>query len=213
MNKKELINFILMPVLIVITFEQYFCISNFGLSITIQKGIAFILSILLYYLFFFIFFGFTKKTNRSILVISIILFIFSAINSIKIAYTGEPIIFSDILYLKNSDELIGIVGETLYKMISNYIFMLAIYLICLIFINIVAFKNSIEVHKIKIRLGLIIIPMIIIVLFALPLETTKKIMFKCVYDIESREDYKAKISNLRILFRLWNNTWNVWPSA
>ncbi len=196
MNKKEIINFLLIPILIVVTFEQYFCISNFGLSLTVQKGIAFVLSILLYYLFFFIFWGLTKKTNKSILAISIILFVFSVINSIKIAYTGEPITFSDILYLKNSDELIGIVGETLYQMISNYIYMVIIYLACLIVINLLAFKNSIEVHNTKIRLNLIIIPIIILVLFSLPLETTKKVMFKYVYNVEGRKDYEAKISNL-----------------
>lgn len=196
MDKKMLISFIILPILLIYLVEGYFVQANLGIPFVIMSSRTFIFSIIIYYCIFMIGFAITKRTDRSILIFTIMVFTFFVVNQIKIAYTNEPIVFSDILYLKNSDELIGIVNGTVWETLKYYIPITIIYILIFICINIVAIKFNVKTNSAKFRIFWVIIPIIILLLIFLPFNKTKEIMLKHVYQTNKRKDYAANTTNI-----------------
>ena len=117
--KKEIITLSIIPIILCNVINQFYCIYNFGTIISTNTKIT-IFSSLIVYSIFILLSGITKKTRRSILIISIVIFIFSIINQLKISYTDEPITFSDFLFLSSSSELFNIVDNTLLNALKLY---------------------------------------------------------------------------------------------
>ena len=116
--KKEIITFCIIPILLVTILDQFFGIYNLGF-IWFVSGKTMIISYIILTSMFFLFLGITKNTKRSILILCIIILVFTVINQLKIAYTYEPIVFSDLLFLSSSGELMSIVDNTILGLLAG----------------------------------------------------------------------------------------------
>ena len=192
--KKYIISFFT-PLFIVYIMELYYSCTNFGI-ITIINNNAMLLELIIIYLIFFILYGLTKKTGKSILILSIIVFLISIINQIKIAFTGEPVFFTDIMYLSSSDELIGIVHGTFFDTIKEYIIPTLIEFIVLGIIVIVASKNEIQINIKKINISLMVVPILIITILFLPLQGLNDFTLNYFFEINDRKDYDGNTTNM-----------------
>lgn len=101
--------------------------------------------------------GNTKITTN---VLSIILLIFMIINQLKISYAQDPVMFSDIFFLQDTQSILDITGSTMAIMLIQLIPWTLVYIIALICINFVSFKTRFNICTYKKRV-LFLIPCII----------------------------------------------------
>lgn len=193
--QKELITYALLPIAIVFMLQNYFSLLTYGVvGYCTTSGFA--LSVIIMYCIFLVAYAITKKTWKSITFLSVLSFIFSIINMIKVLYTDEPIFFSDIMYLNSSGELINIINGTFWNTIKEILPATLIYLILLIIACIIAYKYNIDIKEKKYRIMTGIIPIIVLVILFVPINFTNKIFLNVFIQVNKREDYDANTNNL-----------------
>ncbi len=157
--------------------------------------LALFLNTFFMFLIFSVLFGITKDTFKSILILSIINTIYLIGNQIKIVYTDEPFVISDLLYLSASSEILNIISDTGINTLKIVIKPS----ICLILISgVLVFLSYIVKIKItsnKSRILLITSPIIILLFLNLRIEVTRNFILKNIFRIDSRRDYAAMTSN------------------
>lgn len=184
---------IIIPFLFICILNLFFIGINFKYWIPIENYKAIILEWTIITLITIILIGCLRKGKRAITTIGIIILILSIINQVKCSFTGEPILFADILYLGSMGELVQIVQSELWSTICLFIIPLLIQIILFVLIIIIGrlLYNKIEINNIKVRISFIIIPMLILVLLFLPIEFTNKLILNTVFNINERKDYNG----------------------
>lgn len=193
--KKEIITFCIIPILLVTILDQFFGIYNLGF-IWFVSGKTMIISYIILTSMFFLFLGITKNTKRSILILCIIILVFTVINQLKIAYTYEPIVFSDLLFLSSSGELMSIVDNTILGLLAGYIWKTLLLILVLAFVVFLGYKYNFEIKQRKLRIISIIVPIIILTILFLPIPQMKNIILENLYEIDERKDYASITSNI-----------------
>lgn len=148
-------------------------------------------------LIYLIMLGITKKSATSNLIMIILLGIFSIVNIFKVYYTNDPILFSDILFINSSSEILDIINGTILDAIKNNIISIIVYILISIGIGYLSYKNQYEVNKISLRVIFIIIPIAIFTLLLLPTKEFRNFMLNKFYNIDSRKDFYATTTNLK----------------
>ena len=186
MNK--LIKQVGVPIIVALIIEIFFAILNGGfLAVVNCSPDAIFFSILIIYLIYGILIGITKRLSISTIITSILATVFLTINQIKIAYTQEPIVFSDLNFIPNINGI--------FSMVSNDILVLAKYYLLTVILLIIAFyliirwtqKNDLIVNNIKIRSILIIVSIIVFVILFIPNKYTKTIFLNKFLPTEDGE--------------------------
>lgn len=191
----EMISIIILPLCIFFMVDLFFVICNFNFYIILTSTEGLILSILICFSIFFMLCAATGKTYNSIISIAIFLLIFSIINQIKIAYTNDPIVLTDILFLGNSKELLNIIDNTLTGAIKHNVLPMLIYTILTIIICIIAKKKNVSVAK-KERIVFLTISLVFIIILIIPLNFTRNIFLNVVFKVNNRKDYAYHTTNL-----------------
>lgn len=191
----EMISLIILPLCIFFMVDLFFVICNFNFYIILTSTEGLILSILICFSIFFMLCAATGKTYNSIISIAIFLLIFSIINQIKIAYTNDPIVLTDILFLGNSKELLNIIDNTLTGAIKHNVLPMLIYTILTIIICIIAKKKNVSVPK-KERIVFLSISLVFIIILIIPLNFTRNIFLNVVFKVNNRKDYAYHTTNL-----------------
>ena len=192
---KKILVIFLTPLFLMLIMECFYSYINFKMMTLINSNAA-LLELIIIYLIFFILCGLTKKTGKSILILSIMLFLISTINQIKIAFTGEPIFLTDILYWGSSDELIGIVHGTFWDTIKQYIIPILIEFITFGILVAINLKNEIEINIKKINISLIVVPALIITILFMPLNGLNEFTLNYFFKINDRKDYYGNTTNM-----------------
>lgn len=182
---KEIIVFLLPLILIILT-DIFFVAFNFG-EFLISTSI--VSSILIIYSIFLLLYGITKKSGWAISIIAVGLLLLTIINQLKIAYTGEPIIISDLQYLGQTRELVQLIDDTFLEIVKSYIPELIGGIIIFILLIIVVIKTTIIIENKKIRLSIIIIPSILLVVLFYPSKFTKNLYLKVFFNDEQNNVY------------------------
>ena len=160
-----------------------------------------LLEIIIMYLVYFMLCGITKKTGRATVVLSIVIFIISTINLVKIAFTGEPVFFSDILFLNSSYELLDIINGTFVDTIKLIIVPILVQMLVFILIILIGIKNSMEIKEKRVRITMTIISLLILILLFLPVESLNKFVLNYFFEINERKDYGGHVSNIQYYIR------------
>lgn len=198
MNKelhKTIISFAIIPIVLFIMLDIFFYIYNIGHIGLFVSARCMYLSFLICYSLYFILYAITKKTWKATSILAITFFIFSIINQLKIAYTNEPVVLSDVLYLSSSNEIFGIVRDTLFDFLKINILTTLIYLMILIVLCVLAYKNNLTLSNKKIRLVSIGIPVIILSILFTPISFTKDIFLNTFFEVNKRQDYARSTTN------------------
>ena len=134
------------------------------------------------------------KSNKSVIVISVLIFILALVNNIKFYYTFNPVYFSDILFLKNIGELSGLVrlDVLMHLYYLRFFFLIAI-MFSVVFITTL---YGIELKNKRTRIITSIMCILILFLIFIPLNAKDKFLLNFVYAPEKRKDYKAMVNNL-----------------
>lgn len=170
-----------MPFLIVIIFELFFKISNYGLMFNVSVrafAFSFFIGILIYLLLLAI----TGKNYPTTRIFCCILFIFSVINQIKIEYTGDAISFSDLNFLSVSTKLTSLISSSIIFILLKYIIYFGI--LGYIYIKIINFSknNNFNFKNIKLRISTFTVIILIFIGLYIPNINTKNIFLDLVFE-------------------------------
>ena len=190
-TKKTIITLVI-PIIVTLLLDLFYVLFNYNILYFMVEIKPLILSLFIVYLLFFIIWAITKKSGIALTIISIFLFLFSIINQIKIGYTGESILLSDILFLNNTEEITGIIGSTVFNVFRHYLKYAIIYLVLNIIICIISIKSTIII-KTKTRISLLVTSVTILVFLFLPFKYITNSMLIIIFDTDKRVDYERLI--------------------
>lgn len=152
-----------------------------------------LLSIIVYTLFL----AFTKKTWKATLISYILIFIISIINQLKVIFSGEPLYFSDINFLGQAGDLIGlVVGNISLKFVLQFIGVIVVYGGILGLLIFTSYKTNFELKNKKIRIPLIILDIVILLCLFMPNKYTKELYLKVFFNTDEYVDFDSYTTNL-----------------
>lgn len=189
MKKKiRLVCALIIPMFVFIILEMFFYVYNIGYYIPFSNAKAQILSYVFIYGIFFMMFGLTKSSFKSTVIISIFTSFILFINQIKIFYTAEPLMISDIFFVTSVGELGDIVDGTLGMIINTYGIPSIIYVISIIIVCFAAKKCKIKIeNKIERNIS-ILLPLITLIILFFPFDFLRNIMLKNIFEINTRSN-------------------------
>lgn len=186
----------LIPCIFLFLMNIFYIGINYHYGILLITRKAMITEIIIIYSLCFLLLGLFKKAKTTINIIGFFLLVLSIINQIKYAFMGEPVLFSDILYLGNTGEIFGIIKGEFLATISLYIpsitLEIAWFSAFMIFGNVLS--KDMNLKNTKIRICLIIIPIIVLLLLFLPFHSINNFVLDKIYGIKDRKDYKGSTS-------------------
>ena len=138
----------------------------------------------------------TKKTFKTTIICYISILILNIINQIKIFYTDEPLYFSDINFLGKIGDLISLVSTHIsFKEVLIFILFCITYGLILSLITFFAFKYNTEIKNKKLRIGIVIIDIIIILLLFFPNASMKDFYLKFFFKTDNHKDFNSYVTN------------------
>ena len=181
------------PLCFIVILNLFYVGINYNSYIIIEQQKAFVLESIIVYLICMFFMGIFGKWKKSITTVGVIILIISIINQLKYAFTGEPLLLTDVLYLGASGEIIQIVQGELWNTIKLFIIPLIIEIIIFLVLIKLCRKKAIsfEIHSKKVRVTLIVIPLLLLSILFLRLKPINKFMLNYVFEVDEREDYKS----------------------
>ena len=188
--KNEIISaFVIMTFILLLNF--FYIGINYNIWIVIEQRKALFFEVTIAFLIFAFLLGVLKKGKRAITLLGLSILLISVINQIKFAFTGEPILFSDALYLGNTGELMGIVEGELWSTINLFLVPTIIEIVLFIFFIIIGryYAKKIEVNSLKLRGSLIVIPILLIIILISPIQPLNKFILNYVFNEKQRKDY------------------------
>lgn len=181
---KEIIT-IFIPFFITLTIEVFFGICNGGIIYVLNSNaMSLIFSTLIIYLIYGILIGITKKLSISTIIVATISSSFLIINQIKIAYTGEVIVFLDINFIPGINGIFQMVSSDLFVLLRIYWMQLIFLIISLILIIRWTIKNDRIIKNLKARLVIILICIIVFIILFIPNRYTKNIFLNLFLDTD-----------------------------
>lgn len=183
-TKKQMVA-IIIPIILVILLNYGIC----NISMLLINAIPLCVSIFMMYIIVAFLTAITKKMHRAVYIVSILIFIISVVNNVKLCYTNSPIYLSDIYFVNNINEITGIVKKDIFLYI-NYI-QLILLLILLVITSWISKKFSLEITHKKARITTGILAIIVSVLFLAPIQAKEEFFLNTIYEIEDRKDYDA----------------------
>lgn len=181
------------PILFLFLVNLFFLDMNFSiLGMAYRRG-AVIFEFFITYLIGCLLLGVFKKGRIAIILIGILYYVLSILVQLKILFTGEPILISDLLYLSDTGEIFGLVEGEFVEKFKICIRPLIIETVLFIIVGFLGFKlyKNVNIKNLKLRVSLIVIPIIILIIFFLPIQSFKKFVSNLVFDLENRKDYAA----------------------
>lgn len=185
----KLVANILLVLILLIVLNVAF-IDNIPEMIAQYRKCTIFFSATLFYLIFMILATLTKKTNRAVVILSVLILILSTVSNIKYSYTGTPLYISDI-------SLTGSLGEiaTLADNILSHIpyQKLLFAIISLGIVNLIAKKVTIEING-KPRITALVTSLIITILLVAPIFKKDNFLLNNLYKQHERIDYNIDVN-------------------
>ena len=178
----NLVMSILLPLFIFVLVDLFYMKFCYNRFIIVADENTIIFSYFILYMVYFFLWGITKKSNRALIIMSVLLYVLSIANILKITYTDAPVVFSDILFLNNTGELTRLVKATIFLVMKFYLTDAIIYLCISIFICIIGIKCSVKIEKKKERIATIAISLIVLNVLLLPFKTTTNFLLNLFFN-------------------------------
>lgn len=140
----------------------------------------------------------------------------SLINEVKIAFTGEPLYFSDINFLTQLGDITKLVTTNIS---SNFVWMLVItFAIYGLILGIIIYLNcvfNIQMKNKKLRISIIVVDLIILLFLFVPNKTTKEFYLKIFFNTDEYVDFDSYTTNLGFYNRngFINGMYGIWLNS
>lgn len=144
----------------------------------------------LFGLIFIILSTLTKKTNRAIAIMSVLILILTTVSNIKYSYTGTPLYISDISLTGNMGEIVTLADNFLAHIPYQKILCT---IILLVIVNVIARKVAINITE-KPRIVLFITSSIVAILLVAPISIKDNFLLNHVYKQHERIDYNIDVN-------------------
>lgn len=188
----------IMPLIIALCIECFFLAVNAGtflLDIINRKAFAF--SVLLVYIIYIIILGITKKTSITVNILVLVSYMILIVNQVKIIYTGNSLVLSDINFLSKIGDLYDLTSYSLMGKIWEYILYFIDLGVCFVLIMIWSTKHSKELQGgVGKRISLILLGLIMIVILFFPNKSMKDFYLDTIFDMKNNTDYNASTKDL-----------------
>lgn len=182
------------PIIIFILVDVFFVVCNKAeIEVVFETKL---LSIVILSSIFLILIAITKKTSTATCIIATILYTLAVINQIKVEYMYEPVYFSDVLYLFNLGEVIGIIDGTFVNSLKSFILPSICYLLITIICCGISLKSTLIINNSKTRLFMMCAGIVVLSILFIPNVWTTKFIQKNVFNMEERVDYCANTTNV-----------------
>ena len=119
--KLKIITGVLIPIYYMSVLTLFFSGPNFNVWMLIGSVKALAFQALLVILVELILLGIFKKAKNALTAMGIITWVLALVNLGKFAFTGEPVTFSDLMFVRDAGEIMGIVQGELWSTISLHI--------------------------------------------------------------------------------------------
>lgn len=201
--KKEMISITLIivnTIFLFITADMFFKFVTWKSYAVFEYSYTFSIffGVIIYSLIWAIF----KKTYRATAISYGLMLILLIINEFKLNFSGEPLYFSDINFLAKAGDLLSMVSQNITsKFIGRLAIGTIIYILILGLMVLANKKFDIEIKNKKIRLGIIIIDVIVLIVLFLPNNYTKELFLKIFFNSENYVDYDSYTTNIQFYYR------------
>lgn len=146
--------------------------------------------------------AFTKKTSKATIISYVMIFLLGIINQVKVSFTSEPIVFSDINFFSKIGDLMGLVtGNVSTKYVVKFVLFSVGYAAILALIAWLNKKYDMELKNKKARIAIVIIDILILLVLFNPTNTTKDWFLKVFFDTDSYVDFDSYTTNLTFYSR------------
>lgn len=146
--------------------------------------------------------AFTKKTSKATIISYVMIFLLGIINQVKVSFTSEPIVFSDINFFSKIGDLMGLVtGNVSTKYVVKFVLFSVGYAAILALIAWLNKKYDMELKNKKVRIAIVIIDILILLVLFNPTNTTKDWFLKVFFDTDSYVDFDSYTTNLTFYSR------------
>ncbi len=186
----------LLPLIVMYIVEYTYALAVTGRAKLFIISKAFMFECLVFYLIYIALICITKKTGKATLIFSTLILLISIINKVKIAFTGETLFLTDILYLNSSDELINIIHGTFFETIAPMLKAIIIEIIAFAITIFIEIKCSIEIKERIIRIPLLLVCLTVLTIIFIPTSFTTKFLSEKVYLTEKRKNYNSVVTSI-----------------
>ena len=146
--------------------------------------------------------AFTKKTSKATIISYVMIFLLGIINQVKVSFTSEPIVFSDINFFSKIGDLMDLVtGNVSTKYVVKFVLFSVGYAAILALIAWLNKKYDMELKNKKARIAIVIIDILILLVLFNPTNTTKDWFLKVFFDTDSYVDFDSYTTNLTFYSR------------
>ena len=169
-------------------FKRYWHIALGNEDIVVEIIIIYAIYLLLCAIF--------KKAKNAVTVLGLLIGVFNIVNLMKFAFTGDPVLLADALYLTDSGEILGIVNTGFFDTIRPYLIAMIVEIeIFLILIAIGRYAGgNMRIEKIKYRIAVGLTSLLILIILFSPIKGLNDFILRNVYKIDTRTDHGALIS-------------------
>lgn len=187
---------IMVPLMLLWIVELFFVGVNYGYWLPSIRVKGLLIECIIIYSVCLMLFGIVKKWKTVIMITGISLALLGVVNQIKFAFTGEPVLLSDFLFLNSTGDLVQIIQGDFWRIVSWYIppLLIEIMLIALLAWGGVVLSGKFEINSKKIRICLASVSMLVIVLLMTPIQPINKIVLDVFYGESDSDDYNVSFT-------------------
>ena len=193
-TSKKITTYIL-PIIFITILEISYRICTFGTgNLLIGIKSVFITIVLTYTIYIFLL-SLLRHTHRANTLFSVIFLIIYVINQMRIYYTSDTLLITDVLFLENTGEIASFMDVTLVNSILYVLAPTAIMVILFTYLLVKDKKNDIHYSKIKENILMFIPSLLILLILFIPYENKDKLLLDIFYNKKDNTDYTITASN------------------
>lgn len=183
----------LIPLFFVIIMNVFYTGINLKCWFPLEKAEGVIIEVAIVYTLFGFIWSIVKKEKIVITVLGIFFILLSSINQIKMSYTKEPVLLSDVLYLNSTGELVGIIQGSFISTLSTFIVPLLIEIVLFIVGIVIARRicGNIQISTGKARILIGGLTMVILILLFTPIKPINNFVKRTIFEENKRKDYEC----------------------
>lgn len=180
----------LIPLLIYLTFQISFILLNLDYGV-MPVFKSYVLGFIIFYSFYLMIFAIFKKSKTAVALLSVFFVFLLFLNQFKIHYSLTPILFTDVLFIKDVSSITGIIRGTIFSAFISIIPKILLVSGVMLMIFFLARILSVELRLIKARLGIAAIALVFILVLFIPNPVITRYMKETFFDVEAEKDNKV----------------------
>lgn len=199
-KEKTIISYV-MPAIIMIVLEWYYTVCTFntlGINMSIKSMLV---GLVLTYSIYLLILSIVRRTSIANKSYAIIMFVIFIINELRIYYTSDTVLITDVLFLQNTGEIVAFADVTMMNAINFIMFPTILTVIILIYLFKVTKRANLKLKTVKDSLVKGIASILVLLILFLPNEGFNKFLINGVYNIHDGKDLSITASNTRYFKR------------